>query len=159
MAAIATALRAVGALHGGDPDKVAPWFFPSVAEYRRLLEQGGFAVRAIMLVPRPTTLDIGIRGWLETFGRSSSSNSTSPNGGKYSPRSSSFCTRRFAMLTACGRPTISGSALPRSGLGEGRPHCPRHTDARFMAEALAYQGRRREDERPGSEGARHDATA
>jgi hypothetical protein len=68
--AIATAIRAVGALHGGDPDKVAPWFFPSVAEYRRLLEQGGFAVKAIILVPRPTPLDIGIRGWLETFGRS-----------------------------------------------------------------------------------------
>jgi hypothetical protein len=57
-------------LHGGDPDKVAHWFFPSVAEYRRLLEQGGFAVKAIMLVPRPTELDIGIKGWLETFGRS-----------------------------------------------------------------------------------------
>jgi trans-aconitate methyltransferase len=70
VAAIATALRAVGALHGGDRDKVAPWFFPSVAEYRRMLEQGGFAVKAIMLVPRPTLLDIGIRGWLETFGRS-----------------------------------------------------------------------------------------
>jgi len=69
VAAIATAIRAVSALHGGDPDKVAPWFFPSVAEYRRL-EQGGFAVKAIMLVPRPTELDIGIRGWLETFGRS-----------------------------------------------------------------------------------------
>lgn len=70
VAAIATALRAVGALHGGDPDKVAPWFFPSVAEYRRLLEEGKFAVNAIMLVPRPTQLEIGIKGWLETFGRS-----------------------------------------------------------------------------------------
>lgn len=70
VAAIATAMRAVGALHGGDPDKVAPWFFPSVAEYTRLLEQGGFAVKSMMLVPRPTPLDIGIQGWLETFGRS-----------------------------------------------------------------------------------------
>jgi SAM-dependent methyltransferase len=70
VAAIATAIRAVNALRGGDPDKVAPWFFPSVAEYRRLLEQGGFAVKAIMLVPRPTPLEIGIRGWLETFGHS-----------------------------------------------------------------------------------------
>jgi SAM-dependent methyltransferase len=61
VAAIATAIRAVGAFHGGDPDKVAPWFFPSVTEYRRLPEQGGFTVKAIMLVPRPTTLDIGIR--------------------------------------------------------------------------------------------------
>jgi SAM-dependent methyltransferase len=70
VAAIATAIRAVGALHCGDPDKVAPWFFPSVAEYSRLLEQGGFAVKAIVLVPRPTPLEIGIKGWLETFGRS-----------------------------------------------------------------------------------------
>jgi SAM-dependent methyltransferase len=70
VAAIATAIRAVSALHCGDPDKVAPWFFPSVAEYSRLLEQGGFAVKVIMLVPRPTLLEIGIKGWLETFGRS-----------------------------------------------------------------------------------------
>jgi trans-aconitate methyltransferase len=70
VAAIATAMRAVGALHHGDPVKVAPWFFPAVAEYRRLLEQGGFTVETIMLVPRPTPLDIGMRGWLETFGRS-----------------------------------------------------------------------------------------
>jgi hypothetical protein len=70
VAAIATAIRAVGALHGGDPDKVAPWFFPSVAEYSRLLEQGGFTVKTIMLVPRPTPLEIGMKGWLETFGRS-----------------------------------------------------------------------------------------
>jgi SAM-dependent methyltransferase len=66
VAAIATARRAVGALHGGDPDKVAPWFFP----YKRLLGQGGFMVKSIVLVPRPTPLDIGMTGWLETFGRS-----------------------------------------------------------------------------------------
>jgi trans-aconitate methyltransferase len=91
VAAIATAIRAVSALHGGDPDKVAPWFFPSVAEYRRLLEQGGFAVKAIMLVPRPTELDIGTR----PSAAPSSSSSRSPNGRRYSPRSSSFCARRF----------------------------------------------------------------
>ena len=87
VAAIATALRAVGALHGGE------------------------------------------------------SSSRSLSGGKCSPRSSSFCARRSATLTGCGRRTISGCVLPRSGLGEGRPRCPRHTDARFMAEALACQGR------------------
>ena len=70
VAAIATAIRAVSALHHGDPAKVAPWFFPSVAEYRRLLEQGGFTVKSIALVPRPTPLEIGMQGWLETFGRS-----------------------------------------------------------------------------------------
>jgi SAM-dependent methyltransferase len=70
VAAIATAIRAVSRVHGGDPEKACPWFFPSVAEYRRLLEEGGFRVTAIRLVPRPTELDIGIDGWLRTFGRS-----------------------------------------------------------------------------------------
>jgi hypothetical protein len=70
VAAIATAIRAVSALRGDDPDKVAAWFFPSVAEYRRLLEQGGFTVKSITLVPRPTPLEISMQGWLQTFGRS-----------------------------------------------------------------------------------------
>jgi SAM-dependent methyltransferase len=70
VAAIATALRAIGALHGGDPARAAHWFFPSVAEYGRLLEQGGFVVKSIMLGPRPTALEIGMQGWLETFDRS-----------------------------------------------------------------------------------------
>ena len=37
VAAIATAMRAVGALRKGDPALVAPWFFPTVEEYGRLL--------------------------------------------------------------------------------------------------------------------------
>lgn len=70
VAAIATAMRAISALHDGDPARVAPWFFPSVAEYRSLLEQLGFVVKSIILIPRPTQLDIGMQGWLETYGRS-----------------------------------------------------------------------------------------
>ncbi len=70
VAAIATAMRAVGKTRGGDPEKVAPWFFPSVEEYRRLLEKGGFRVDSMVLVPRPTPLEIGMDGWLKTFGRS-----------------------------------------------------------------------------------------
>ena len=57
VAAIATAIRAVSPLHGGDTVKVAPWFFPSIAGYRRPLEQGSFTVKSITLVPRPTTLE------------------------------------------------------------------------------------------------------
>jgi hypothetical protein len=49
---------------------VAPWFFPTVEEYGRLLSEGGFTVREIELVPRPTLLKTGIEGWLRTFGRS-----------------------------------------------------------------------------------------
>jgi hypothetical protein len=70
VAAIATAIRAVGERRGADPEKMCPWFFPSVADYKRRLEQGGFNVTTMMLVPRPTELDIGMDGWLKTFGRS-----------------------------------------------------------------------------------------
>jgi len=70
VATIATAMRAVGATRGGDPALVAPWFFPTPVEYGRLLEQGGFTVREVTLVPRPTPLKTGMEGWLRTFGRS-----------------------------------------------------------------------------------------
>jgi Methyltransferase domain len=145
VAAIATALRAVGALHGGDPDKVAPWFFPSVAEYRSCSNKAALRSRpSCSCRARPRSISASGVGSKPSAVPSSSS-SRSLSGGKCSPRSSSFCARRSATLTGCGRRTISGCVLPRSGLGEGRPRCPRHTDARFMAEALACQGRRRED--------------
>ncbi|MGV1014587.1 MAG: class I SAM-dependent methyltransferase [Methyloceanibacter sp.] len=70
VAAIATAMRAVGAARGGDPALVAPWFFPTPDEYGRLLTEGGFTVREVTLVPRPTPLKTGMEGWLRTFGRS-----------------------------------------------------------------------------------------
>jgi SAM-dependent methyltransferase len=70
VAAIATAMRAVGAARGGDPALVAPWFFPTGAEYGRFLTEGGFSVKNIELVPRPTPLKTGMEGWLRTFGRS-----------------------------------------------------------------------------------------
>jgi SAM-dependent methyltransferase len=70
VAAIASAMRAVGAERGGDPAKVAPWFFPTVEEYGGLLEAHGFTVREVALVPRPTPLKTGMDGWLMTFGQS-----------------------------------------------------------------------------------------
>jgi SAM-dependent methyltransferase len=70
VAAIATAMRAVGQARNGDPALVAPWFFPTVDEYRELLVEGGFTVHEIALVPRPTPLKTGMEGWLGTFGRS-----------------------------------------------------------------------------------------
>ena len=44
-----------------------PWYFPSVEEYRQLLEEAGFQVPVIQLIPRPTALPGELRGWLETF--------------------------------------------------------------------------------------------
>jgi len=70
VAALATAMRAVGAVRGGDPALVAPWFFPTAEEFGRLLTEGGFRVKEIALVPRPTPLRTGMEGWLRTFGRS-----------------------------------------------------------------------------------------
>ena len=46
---------------------VNPWYFPSVEEYRQLLEEAGFQVPLIQLIPRPTALPGELRGWLETF--------------------------------------------------------------------------------------------
>jgi SAM-dependent methyltransferase len=69
VAAIATAMRAVGAARGGDPARVSQWFFPTVEEYTGLLARHGFTVRDMALVPRPTPLKTGMEGWLRTFGR------------------------------------------------------------------------------------------
>ena len=70
VAAIATAMRAVGKVRGGDPARVAPWYFPTVEDYTSLLAKNGFTVQDIALVPRPTPLKTGLEGWLRTFGRS-----------------------------------------------------------------------------------------
>ena len=65
VAAIVVATSAVLARH--DVPFVHPWFFPTAAEYRALLEAQGFEVRHLELYPRPTALPTGMRGWLETF--------------------------------------------------------------------------------------------
>ncbi|MGH6865046.1 MAG: class I SAM-dependent methyltransferase [Methyloceanibacter sp.] len=69
VAAIATAMRAVGIASGADPALAVPCFFPTVEEYGRLLAEAGFTIHQIALVPRPTQLKTGMEGWLKTFGR------------------------------------------------------------------------------------------
>lgn len=44
-----------------------PWYFPTPHEYRHQLERAGFEVDYIALIPRPTPLPTGMRGWLDTF--------------------------------------------------------------------------------------------
>ena len=70
VAAIATAMRAVGAQRGGDPRWSRPGSSRRSRNMARLLTEGGFIVREIELVPRPTLLKTGMEGWLRTFGRS-----------------------------------------------------------------------------------------
>jgi hypothetical protein len=44
-----------------------PWYFPTPEAYGRLLAEHGFVVHRIDLIPRPTTLPVGMASWLDTF--------------------------------------------------------------------------------------------
>jgi trans-aconitate methyltransferase len=67
IAAIRVALQSVLAPFGIDAEEAAASFFPSLDYYRRLLEETGFTVRSIELIPRPTPLPAGMENWLKTF--------------------------------------------------------------------------------------------
>jgi SAM-dependent methyltransferase len=44
-----------------------PWYFPTVEDYELRLRRAGFVPRTVQLIPRPTPLPTGMRGWLDTF--------------------------------------------------------------------------------------------
>jgi trans-aconitate methyltransferase len=70
IAAIRTALQAICSAFGVDAESAAASFFPSVPLYRNLLEEAGFTIQSIELIPRPTPLPGGAEGmatWLNTF--------------------------------------------------------------------------------------------
>jgi len=67
VAAIVTAMVAVARRRGGNEALAHPWFFPTPEEYARRLEQAGFIVDDIALIPRPTPLPTGMRAWLKVF--------------------------------------------------------------------------------------------
>jgi hypothetical protein len=67
IAAIRTALQAVLAPFHIDAETAAASFYPSPTLYRRLLEEAGFTVQSIDLIPRPTPLPNGMHSWLNTF--------------------------------------------------------------------------------------------
>jgi trans-aconitate methyltransferase len=67
IAAIRTALQATLAPFGIDAEKAAASFYPAPAIYRRLLEEAGFTIESINLIPRPTPLPNGMESWLNTF--------------------------------------------------------------------------------------------
>lgn len=48
-------------------DFIQPWYFPTISEYKELLEKNGFEVKNIKLIPRPTPLNCGVEKWLEIF--------------------------------------------------------------------------------------------
>lgn len=53
-----------------EPEKLSPWFYPSIGEYAPMLESRGLAVTFAVLFDRPTPLEggeLGLRNWLEMF--------------------------------------------------------------------------------------------
>jgi trans-aconitate methyltransferase len=67
IAAIQVAIRSVLAHRGWETN--IHRYYATPAEYSVRLETHGFSVTHIDLIPRPTPLPTGIRGWLETFER------------------------------------------------------------------------------------------
>lgn len=67
VASIVTALIAVLKTRAIDGAARSPWYFPTREEYASLLEAEGFRIVGMALIPRPTLLPTGMRGWLGTF--------------------------------------------------------------------------------------------
>ncbi|WVQ96963.1 hypothetical protein IAU59_004072 [Kwoniella sp. CBS 9459] len=57
---------------GIDPIPLDPWYFPTVEQYEKVLTSASTPLvpQKIELVPRPTPLPTSLRGWLDTFARS-----------------------------------------------------------------------------------------
>ena len=66
IAAIVTALNAALTPRGLDAGRLRRWY-PTAEHYAAMLRHGGFNVQSATLIPRPTLLPTGIRGWLATF--------------------------------------------------------------------------------------------
>jgi trans-aconitate methyltransferase len=66
-AAIRAACYAALDRAGLDGAAADPWFFPTPARYRRVLEDAGLVVERLDYFARPTPLPTGIQGWLRTF--------------------------------------------------------------------------------------------
>lgn len=68
VAAITVALVATLERRGvRDATSWVPWYFPAVEDYEVRLRRAGFAPQSVQLIPRPTPLPTGMRGWLDTF--------------------------------------------------------------------------------------------
>jgi len=52
---------------GYDAEVIDPWYFPGIEECTKLLEDAGFSVSYMALVPRITPLPGGLVPWLRTF--------------------------------------------------------------------------------------------
>lgn len=67
IAAIRVALRSVLKAHGYRVEADETSYYPTAAEFRAVLETGGFTVESCDIIPRPTPLPSGMTAWLNTF--------------------------------------------------------------------------------------------
>ena len=65
VAAVSTALQAVGLRHGVRVQ--LPWSYPTPDDFTRRLIAAGFRPLSVELIPRPTPLASGMAAWLRTF--------------------------------------------------------------------------------------------
>ncbi|KAF9115149.1 hypothetical protein BGX27_008740 [Mortierella sp. AM989] len=68
VAEVRSGLHAALKKRGVNPEEYDPWFFPGTKTYSRMLEENGFRVDSIELIPRYTPLSTNIAGWIDTFG-------------------------------------------------------------------------------------------
>lgn len=69
IAAIVAALEQELTRRGVGPGAANPWYFPAPQDYRSMLEDHGFTVENMELIPRPTALPGDMAAWIETFGQ------------------------------------------------------------------------------------------
>lgn len=67
IAALLAAMQAVFQENNDFGEFRHPWYFPTARDYCLKLEEAGFVVRYIELLPRPTPLTSGVTKWLEIF--------------------------------------------------------------------------------------------
>ncbi|MFK5951215.1 MAG: methyltransferase domain-containing protein [Methylococcales bacterium] len=69
---VETLVKAIENVFANNPDFGAfynPWYFPDAKGYRAELQDNGFVVNYIELIPRPTPLQSGAREWLKIFSK------------------------------------------------------------------------------------------
>ncbi len=122
MAAVVTALAAVLTGRGVEIAAVNPWFYPTPDDYRSRLEAAGFSVDSIALIPRPTPLATGMKGWLETF--AGPFFSALPAGEREAARDETIDLLRHSLCDGEGNWTADYVRLRFAArLSDGRPAC------------------------------------
>jgi len=67
VAVVIAALRAALMARGVDFDRVNPWYYADVEEYRDIFDRLGWRILSLELFDRPTLLPGSLADWLETF--------------------------------------------------------------------------------------------